>query len=911
MGITLVNGKKHNVIKRDGRIEPYDQEKMRAVLMWATNNSPILTEELLHDINIKIHDQIRIEKLFDAVIETAANKISDLYPIWDKVARNLYLQKIYKETWKIKRDEYPDYLEVVKKGLQYKIYDRIVIDTFTEEELQELGDYIKPERDFQFDYLGLRIFMDKYSLRYTQHKNLELPQHGFMRLAIFAFWRESKDIRLQLIKKRYDDLSLFLYSEATPKWLNSLTPNAQMSSCVLTAMGDDSWSINHTVSNIGIYSKYGGGIACDVSPLRAKGSKIGARGTSSGPVPFIQMIEAAIRAYNQQGVRQGAACVYFNWWHMDVEDMLMLKDEGGTVENRARLLKYAIKLNKRFLRAIVNDEDIYLFDPKETPELIEATGEEFDKWYEHYSNKTGIKKKKIKATDLAYLLAKMRLETGNIYIFFNENVNAQTPFKEYINSSNLCTEIALASRPSYLKNSRLLKEYEEHGRVSNLLTTDIDPGEIALCNLSSINLMKWVTLSETEKREMIYNLLRASDNLIDYAYYPVLEGKMSNVQNRPIGIGFSNLAQLLASRGLKFTDDKALQFMFEITEDVAYVIYEESAKLAKERGPFENFHKSKWKDGWLPIDSFNLPKEKFKRDWETLRQKTKEGVRFICHLSIAPTACTTKESTVVTIDGIKTLQDIMNENEIDYGLLESYGIPVWRNLKKPLEVVTRKGVQKAKRIWYNGMRQVYEVIFADGKSYKFTGNHKLVQVKNNQEKWIEVSELKSGDEVRLLDTCTIEIISIKKAGWKHTYDLEILPDHEYYLGNGVVTHNTSALIIGATESINPVKKLITMKTGTYNCKQLAPNLNKYREYYQTAWEVPNKRLLEMAAIRQVFMDQAQSIDLFYPNPESAAAAINDIIYADNLGVKTLYYANIRKRSNDEGDDDEKCESCSS
>ena len=264
--IELVEGKQHQVIKRDGGIENYNEDKMFKVLLWATNNNEVLAKELLKSIKIKVHDKISIGKLFDEVIETAANKISDMYPIWDEVAKRLYLQKIYKETWQIKRDSYPYYGDVLKKGVQYGVYNKEIIDSFTENEIQELNDFIKPERDFELDYLGVRVFMDKYSMFYSQTKNLELPQHGFMRLAIFGFWKDKS--RMVLIKQRYDDLSKRNYSEATPKWLNSLSYNPQMASCVVSKMPDNSWGINKTDSNLGLFSKYGGGLAVDVSSLR-------------------------------------------------------------------------------------------------------------------------------------------------------------------------------------------------------------------------------------------------------------------------------------------------------------------------------------------------------------------------------------------------------------------------------------------------------------------------------------------------------------------------------------------------------------------------------------------------------------------------------------------------------------------
>lgn len=447
--IELVEGRKHNVIKRKGHLEEYKDEKMYQVLLWASNNNKILAQELLNAIELKVYDKISISKLFDEVIETAANLITDMYPIWDTVARNLYLQKIYKELWDMKRDDYPYYGEVLKKGVQYGVYDRNIIDSFEAQEIEELSSCIVPSRDKDLDYLGLRVFIDKQSKKYTTTKVLELPQHGFMRLALFAFWDEPKHIRIQLIKDRYDFLSGLYYSEASPKWMNSLSYDPQMASCVVSKIPDNSWGINKTISNLGLFSKHGGGLATDISSLRSTNSKIGKAGKSSGPVPFVKLIESMVGAYNQNGSRPGALAAYFSWWHYDAPDLIELKEEGGTEDRRARKLQYGVKWNKIFTRRILNNENITLFDPKETPELLETWGAEFDKWYEYYENKAGIRKKVIKATDLAFSIAKQRMETGNVYLFFEENVQNQNNFNDKIYSSNLCvtgdTQITISS----------------------------------------------------------------------------------------------------------------------------------------------------------------------------------------------------------------------------------------------------------------------------------------------------------------------------------------------------------------------------------------------------------------------------------------------------------------------------------
>ena len=766
--IDLVKGKKHQVIKRDGRLEPYNEDKMRKVLDWAIRKAVIehfgnenkdlinrMINEVLQDTKIKIYDKIYISKLFDEVISTCENKISRLQPVWDKVTRNLLVQKYYKEIWNIKRNEYPNYLEVVKKGAQYKVKPYIdILENFTEDEIKELGGFIKPEKDFYFTSLGLKNFMAKYALKYTKNKILELPQHTFLRLAIKPFIYEDKNIRMQLIKERYEHLSETIFSEATPRF----NDNDMEASCVLIKMGDDSWSITRTVQSVALYSKHGGGTAVDVSDIRAIGSKIGANNESDGVIPFIKMIESAVSAFKQGNTRRGACAIYFNWWHYEAEDLIMLKDEGGNEEKRARKLQYGIKINRLFLNRIKNNEMITLFDPKDVPELINSYGKEFEKWYNYYENKNGIRKKKINARDLAYLIAKVRLETGNLYIFLDENVNENKPFDNYISQSNLCSEIVLPTKASYLKEENVIvKDFKDME-----IESKIDNGLIALCNLSSINIVQWFKLNEEQKDRVAYLLLRSHDNLIDNAFYPVKEGEIHNKLYRPIGIGITNFAYYIAKNQVYIDSEKGLKLQFDIMEDIYYYLYKNAIRLAKERGRFAYFDKTKWKDGWLPI---NMNYELFleyanieqENRWKELREQIKQyGIRFSTVGAIAPTS-------------------------------------------------------------------------------------------------------------------------------------------------------TSALIMkgGSTESVNLPKSLVAQKSSGIKGYQLAPEFWKYGQYYRCQYEVSNEWLLKLAQIRQLFLDQAQSIDLFYEE-YSAFEVIKDIIQADKLGIKTLYYANSKKI-----DEKEVCESCSS
>ncbi len=454
--------------------------------------------------------------------------------------------------------------------------------------------------------------------------------------------------------------------------------------------------------------------------------------------------------------RPGALAAYFSWWHYDAPDLIELKEEGGTEDRRARKLQYGVKWNKLFTQRILDNETITLFDPKETPELLETWGSEFEKWYLHYENKAGIKKKTMQAIDLAFNIAKQRIETGNIYIFFEENVQNQNNFNDKIYSSNLCAEIMLSTKAVKQGTDKLIKDLSTG---STKINEEYDPGLIALCNLSSINLMTWMKLSPKKKEKIIYNLLRASDNLIDYAFYPAKEGEIFNRNYRAIGVGVTNYAQFLATLGLSFSDPEALEETNDIMEDIYWYLMNASIRLAGERGRFEYFHNTKYAQGLFTHDMYQGPYTyKLKKDWNSLRQQLiTVGARFATVMAIAPTA-------------------------------------------------------------------------------------------------------------------------------------------------------TSSLILKSTEGIEPIRKLVSLKTGTYSCKQLAPNIQKLRSKYDIAWDIPSEDMINLASVRQRWVDQGQSFSLYYKDRnDSAYEILKDILVSEKMGLKSMYYAHSPKEDDEL---EEACLSCS-
>ncbi len=770
--IQLTKDKKHIIIKRDGREEPFNEEKLRKVISWATDGSDVFTKQLLESLNIKINDKMKIEVLYDELINTAVNKISTLYPVYDNIAQKLYLMKIYKETCGLKKiGSYPHLETFLKKGLKYKIYDRDVLSHFTDEEIDKINAMIEPNRDLNFTYKGIVIFFKKYC-KNIGSKKLELPQVTYMLAAMFSFYDDyykgtdkdkidkSRELRLENIKKTYDMLSNHEVTFATPRIANSMSIKSQLASCILNTPDDDTWSLNQTDSNMALYSKFSGGIAYDASYIRASGSSIQTnRGRSDGPVPFIKRVEQTISSFNQGGVRKGACVVTFPWWHLDVQDLIMLKDAGGTEDTRARKLVYSIRISNIFRERVNNDDYITLFDPKDTPLLNEEYGEKFNLAYQYYESKSSIRKKRIKAKDLLFNILKVRQETGNLYLTFVDNINEQNMVNTFVGASNLCQEIVIPSYPSKLLEEKyIINEDGEYEIIQKKKA-----GEIGICNLVSINLMTWVEFDSQKKKDFCYSLLRGCDNIIDTQFYPVKEGEIANKRNRPIGIGVINYANLLASNKLKYTDKEALEFTNKVFDDLYYHIYEASNILAKERGPYKTFDNSKWKDGITPF-----------------------------HISL------------------------LTKNNNDLG------------------------------------------------------------VHIDKDKWDRLSE------------------SIKDFGVRFSFHGAIAPTA------------TSGKSVSATESIEPIVDLFFVEEGTQTLPSLAPNLQKNREYYQRCWTIPPKTIIELAAIRQRYIDQSQSINLYYIKPDSAKELWDDIQYAMDLGLKTLYYMKTPK-SNFELE--EVCESC--
>ena len=402
--VTPVEGKANLVIKRDGRIEPYSHDKLYAVILWACDNSTYFADELINAVNIKIHNKIKIELLYDEVIDTASNLISDLYPQWEQVAKNLYLLKIRKSLG-IKRSEYPTYQQVIDSNIAAGLYDPAICSQL---DIPALSAAINPDYDNLFTFGGLFLFVDKYCNK-SKSQLLELPQHTYMRVAAQLMHRDGT----QAIIDKYHQLATMSVTEATPKVVNSLRPNAALFSCCLVRPADSLEGINEATTMLTKESKYSGGTAWDSSLLRGPGAFVaGNNGTSSGAKPYIQKLQWSVAGFNQGNTRSAACLVTFSAFHYESPEHAHLKHESGKDEDRARKLQYSVKWNNYLSQAVINNSDIYLLDPHKTQDLFESYGQQWRELYDKYTRNTHIHKRKYNARELAFEFAKTSFETG-------------------------------------------------------------------------------------------------------------------------------------------------------------------------------------------------------------------------------------------------------------------------------------------------------------------------------------------------------------------------------------------------------------------------------------------------------------------------------------------------------------------
>ena len=438
MSIESISDTVKIIIKRNGTKEPFSDAKLKKYLGFITDNDEVLMNIILRDTSIKLKAETKVKVLADAVVDTCVSKISPLQTKWEFVAARAYLMNLYADAYGIKDGKkYPHLSEVLKKGVNAGIYSADILNKFSNDDLEELNSYIRPQEDLTFTYDALKQFVSKYCKGYSKNKKLELPQITYMRVAMGILYNVPH--RMYFIKKLYDILTKGQATLATPIMMNSFTPLNQYSSCILNTMGNSTDDIGNKILTALLYTKGRGGLAFDVSAVQAKGTVTNNGTQASGIIPYIQDIQAAVVSMMQGDTRRGQAVITCAWWHYEIDSFLELKDaSGGTPETRALLLKYAFATDKVFKEAVITNSDVTLFCPKSAPELLELSGEAFEVKYKELCLKPNLYKRTINARELFKKYLKYRFQTGNVYETMLDNINNANMTNRHIGSSNLC-----------------------------------------------------------------------------------------------------------------------------------------------------------------------------------------------------------------------------------------------------------------------------------------------------------------------------------------------------------------------------------------------------------------------------------------------------------------------------------------
>ena len=602
----MSNGVGIQIKKRDGSVEPLDINKIHFVVEEATEGlTGTSASQIEMTANIQFYDGMSTEEIQEILIKSANDLITLENPNYQYAAARLLLYPIYKETF----GQYNPVpiTKIIDRNIAGGVYDGNIKEKYTETELKQLNKYIKHNRDENFTYAGLRQIVDKYLVQDRSTGEIyESPQVMYMMIAATLFADYPKETRMSYVRKYYDATSLFKINIPTPVMAGVRTPLRQFASCVLVDTDDTLDSIFSSDMAIGRYTAQRAGIGINAGRIRAINSKIrGGEVAHTGLIPFLKKFESTVRCCTQNGVRGGNATTHFPLWHYEIDDILVLKNNKGTEDNRVRRLDYSIQLNKTMYERLLSDGDITLFSPHDVPDLYEAFYADQDKFselYEKYERKTSLRKRKVKAMELFSALVKERAETGRIYIMNVDHANTHSSFKDTVYMSNLCQEITLPTKP--------------------LQHIDDPEGEIALCILSAINVG---TLKELDDMDELCDLaVRGLDEIIDYQKYPVKAAEISTKARRSLGIGYIGLAHYLAKNGVKYSDKKALTKVHELTEAFQYYLLKASNGLAKEKGKCEYFNRTKYSDGILPIDTYKKDLDEvcsitLKYDWDTLR----------------------------------------------------------------------------------------------------------------------------------------------------------------------------------------------------------------------------------------------------------------------------------------------------
>jgi len=608
----MSNGTK--VVKRNGKTESLDLNKLHVMVEEACKDlAGVSASQVEMQSGIQFYDGITTAEIQEILIRSASDLIDLEHPNYQFVAARLLLFALRKQLFG-GMYECPTVKQHVERCVGRGVYDSEILDLYTDEEFDKLQSFIDHSRDYLFTYAGLRQVVDKYLVQDRSTGALyETPQFMYLLIAATIFSKYPKETRLDYVKRYYDAISKHKINIPTPIMAGVRTPLRQYASCVLVDVDDSLDSIFTSDMAIGRYVAQRAGIGINAGRIRGINAKIrGGEVQHTGVVPFLKKFEATVRCCTQNGIRGGSATVHFPIWHQEIEDILVLKNNKGTEDNRVRKLDYSIQISKLFYERFIADGEITLFSPHDVPGLYDRFGlDGFDELYCAYEKDSSIPKKTIKAQELILSLLKERAETGRVYIMNIDHCNSHSSFKDKVNMSNLCQEITLPTDPIH--------------------HIDDEYGEIALCILSAINVGK--VKSDEELEDLCDLSVRGLDELIDYQKYPVKAAEIATKARRSLGVGYIGLAHYLAKLGYNYDSQEAWDAVHGLSESFQYYLLKASNQLAKEKGYCEYFGRTKYADGILPIDTYKkdvdeISSIELQHDWESLRASILEhGLR--------------------------------------------------------------------------------------------------------------------------------------------------------------------------------------------------------------------------------------------------------------------------------------------
>lgn len=662
------------VTKRDGTKEPLDLEKMHKVVFFACDGvNGVSPSEVEIKSSIQFFNGITTTEIQETLIKASADLISEDTPNYQWVAGNLINYHIRKEVYG--QFEPWHILDIVKKNTEQGFYDPELINSYSEEEWEKINGFIKHERDFHISYVGMEQFRGKYLVQNRVTKQLyETPQVAYVLIAATLFSQYPRDERMKWVKDYYDAASNFDISLPTPVMAGVRTPQRQFSSCVVIETADSLDSINATASAIVKYVSQKAGIGIGAGSIRAINSPIrNGDASHTGVIPFYKHFQSAVKSCSQGGVRGGAATLHYPIWHLEVEDLLVLKNNKGTEDNRVRHLDYSVQFNKLMYERLMTGGDITLFSPNDVPGLYDAFFADQDKFrelYEKAERNTKIRKKSVPAIDLFSAFMNERKNTGRIYLQNVDHANTHGSFLPEvapIRQSNLCQEINLPTKP--------LNDFN-------------DPeGEISLCTLAAINWGNMKTVSDFERAARL--AVRGIDALLDYQRYPVLAAELSTMKRRPIGVGIINFAYWMAKNDMTYTNPN-LDLIDEWAEAWSFYLIKASVELAKEIGACSGSNETKYGQGIVPIDTRKLDIDelveyKERQDWAGLREDLKTyGIRNSTLMALMPAETSAQISN--STNGIEPPRSYVSVKQSKHGVLKQV-VPGIHKLKNKYELL--------------------------------------------------------------------------------------------------------------------------------------------------------------------------------------------------------------------------------